>query len=214
MLKSRPFLIAEFILLCLVVPAIIIFGRFAPMMFAFLWGATVYCAVIYRLCYFKSSRDMWRWREVTWPHLKPILLRFVLATAGMALFILWYDPERFLYVPREHPQILPWLLIAYPLISALPQEFIFCTYFFRRYKPFFGEGKLMIWASAIIFAWVHCLYINPVAPTLSLLGGLIFAQTYFKHKSLALVTIEHGLYGNALFILGLGWYFYGGSVTQ
>ncbi len=70
----------------------------------------------------------------------------------------------------------------------------------------------MMIASAVMFAYAHLLYINPVAPTLSLLGGLIFASTYLKTKSLALVTIEHGLYGNVLFLIGLGYYFYGGNV--
>lgn len=108
--------------------------------------------------------------------------------------------------------MIPFLMVLYPLISALPQEFIFCSFFFRRYEPFFGKAKLMIIASAIIFAYAHVLYINPIAPTLSFIGGLIFAYDYAKHKSLALVTIEHGLYGNALFLIGLGWYFYSGSV--
>jgi membrane protease YdiL (CAAX protease family) len=97
------------------------------------------------------------------------------------------------------------------VLSALPQEFIFCSFFFERYKAFFGEGRGMIVASAVVFAYAHCLYLNPVAPTLSLLGGLIFASTYRKTKSLALVTIEHGLYGNALFLIGLGTYFYSGG---
>ena len=45
-------------------------------------------------------------------------------------------------------------------------------------------------------------------------AGLIFASTYAKSKSLALVTIEHGLYGNFLFFIGLGWYFYGGAINH
>jgi len=28
-----------------------------------------------------------------------------------------------------------------------------------------------------------------------------------------LVSIEHALYGNTLFFLGLGWFFWGGSVN-
>ena len=70
----------------------------------------------------------------------------------------------------------------------------------------------MIWASAIVFAYAHILFINPVAPVLSLLAGYFFASTYAKYKSLALVTIEHALYGNMIFTLGLGYYFWGGSV--
>lgn len=33
-----------------------------------------------------------------------------------------------------------------------------------------------------------------------------------KTRSLALVTIEHGLNGNVLFPVGLEWYFYGGNI--
>ena len=66
-------------------------------------------------------------------------------------------------------------------------------------------------AVTIIFAYVHIIFINPVAPLLTLIGGYFFTSTYAKHKSLALVTIEHALYGNMLFTLGLGWYFWGGT---
>ena len=64
-------------------------------------------------------------------------------------------------------------------------------------------------ASSIIFAYVHVLFINPVAPLLTIIAGYFFASTFAKHKSLALVTIEHALYGNMVFTLGLGWYFWG-----
>ncbi len=57
------------------------------------------------------------------------------------------------------------------------------------------------------------MFIDWVAPTLSLVAGYIFAKTYSETRSLALVTIEHGLYGNYLFLVGLGWYFHGGAVA-
>ena len=47
----------------------------------------------------------------------------------------------------------------------------------------------------------------------AIIGGLLFANTYNKHRSLLLVSIEHGLYGNTLFFIGLGWYFWGGSLN-
>lgn len=155
---------------------------------------------------------MWNWEAVTKDELKPIILRWVLASIGMIGFLYLYDPDRLFYIPLERPHIIPFLLLAYPVVSALPQEIIFCSFFFKRYEHYFGTGRKMVIASAIIFAYAHVLYINPVAPTLSLIAGLIFAYTYLKTKSLALVTIEHGLYGNSLFVIGLGWYFYSGSV--
>lgn len=211
-LQSKPYLIIEFLILCVAVPGYIIATKSAPFLFAFLWGATLYGYLVLRVCEEVKLKTLWKWSAVTWLSMKPLLLRWVLATVAMSIFIYFYDPERFLFLPRERPEILPLLATFYPVFSALPQEFIFCSFFFARYIPFFGTGRGMVLASAIIFAYAHVLYINPVAPVMSFLGGLIFAQTYWKSKSLALVTIEHGLYGFSLFFSGLGWYFYSGNV--
>lgn len=204
----------EFFLLCIALPSVIIAFRLAPHMFAFLWSAALYGLAVWRYKYGPVNwKEMWNWSAVTWDAMKPILLRWVLAVAGMVALCLLIDADRFLYLPREKPVVVLFLLFLYPVLSALPQEFIFCTFFFRRYERFFGHGKAMLWASAIVFAFAHVLFINWVAPALSLIAGLIFAGTYAKSRSLALVTIEHGLYGNALFVIGLGWYFYGGAVA-
>lgn len=206
-------LIAEFLAVCIIVPGIIIAFRIAPFMFAFLWGAALYAYLILRYVEKLSLKTIWNWQAVTWQNLRPILIRFIGCTAAMVAFCLWYDPERFLFLPQTRPEFVLLLCCIYPLLSALPQELIFCSFFFRRYGPLFGVGLRVVAASAIVFAYAHILYINWIAPTLSLIGGLIFADTYRRHHSLALVTIEHGLYSNALFIIGLGWYFYGGAVV-
>lgn len=214
MVRSNIYLLIEFLLLCLALPTYIIVTKSAPFMFTFLWGAMAYCALIYRYRFFTTWRDLWKWDTVTWVNMKPILIRWVLACIGMTLFLYFYDASRMFYLVEHRPQFIMILFMLYPLLSALPQEFIFCSFFFNRYERYFKTGWPMIIASAVTFAYAHVLYINPVAPALSLIGGLIFAHTFYKHRSLALVTIEHGLYGNFLFLLGLGWYFYGGSVVQ
>lgn len=210
---SKPALILEFILLCIVLPSVIIFFKLAPMMFVFLWSAAVYCYLSLRIIEGKPDwKALWKVEAVTWEAMKPVLIRWVFATLAMGLLCYFYAPERFLFLPQERPYVVLVLIFVYPIASALPQEFIFCSFFFRRYGTFFGTGLKMIIASAIVFAYAHVLFINWVAPTLSLIAGYIFARTYQQSKSLALVTIEHGLYGNSLFIIGLGWYFYGGAV--
>jgi len=205
-------LAVEFFLLCLVVPGIIIWGGYAEQMFAFLWAAAAYTFVVYYRNHFNGWRDFWRWDAVRWKNLKPVLVRWIFACVAMLVFLYFYNPDRMFGLWRERPEIIPYLLVFYPLASALPQEFIFCAFFFKRYQPFFGKGALMVLASAVVFAYAHVLYINPVAPVISFFGGLIFAMTYRKHGSLALVTIEHALYGAALFLIGLGRYFYSGGV--
>ena len=209
---SKSFITAEFIILCLLVPGFIIVNKLAPMMFYFLWAAALYAFLVLRRSYFGSITEMWKWSAVTWEAMKPILVRWVLASIGMVIFIYFYDPDRMFNIIIDHPKLALALIFLYPVFSALPQEIVFCSFFFERYKTLFGTGMKMVLASTIVFAYAHILYINPVAPTLSLLGGYIFATTYWKSRSLALVTIEHGLYGNSLFLIGLGWYFYGGAV--
>lgn len=204
----------EFFLLCIVLPSIIIIFRLAPFMFVFLWGACLFCFYIYRRHYFTNWRELWRWEAVTWVAMKPIIARWLLCSVGMIVFIYFYDPARMFGLVLERPHIIPFLLLMYPLLSALPQEFIFCSYFFKRFEPFFKTEQARVIASAIVFAYAHMLFINWVAPALSLIAGLIFARTYAQSNSLALVTIEHGLYGNSLFLVGLGWYFYGGAVAM
>lgn len=212
-IPGKTYLMAEFVLLCIGVPTIMIIWTYAPFMFAFLWGATLYCYIVYRNTYSKRAKALWRWHVVTWDNLKPMLIRWVIASIAMLAFTYYFVPDKLFNIFHRNPSLIPWLMVMYPVLSALPQEFIFCNFFFRRYEPFFGRGKLMIFMSALVFAFAHMLYINPIAPTISFIGGLIFADTFARHRSLALVTIEHGLYGNTLFLVGLGWYFYSGAVT-
>lgn len=211
-MTKRPLLIVEFLLLCIAVPGFIIFGRHAQYLFSFLWMATIYACLILYLHHQEAFRNLWGWRAVNWANLRPILIRWWLACIGMALFLYFYEPSLMFGLVQRNPDILPFLLLGYPILSALPQELVFCNFFFARYAALFGNGRWLVLASALTFAYAHVLYINPVAPLLSFLGGLIFARTFMQHRSLALVTIEHALYGNALFIIGLGRYFYSGAV--
>ncbi len=213
---ARIWLILEFLLLCVVLPTTIIIFRLAPFMFAFLWAAALYGAWVTTRT--PGGRDflraMWRFDAVNADNMRVIIPRWILACIAMTVIIYFYDPGRMFGLADRIPLwALPLLVLMYTIFSALPQEFIFCAFFFRRYAPFFATALRMVVGSAIIFAYAHVLFINWVAPVLSLVAGIIFARTYQKTGSLALVTIEHGLYGGWLFIVGLGWYFYGGAVA-
>lgn len=211
-MPKRSLLWLEFVLLCVAVPGFIILGRHAQYMFGFLWAATLYACVVLYISHRQKISEWWRWSAVTWGNLKPILFRWVIASIGMGIFLYFYEPSLMFNLIERNPGILPFLLVGYPVLSALPQELVFCTFFFARYAVLFITEQRLVLASAITFAYAHMLYINPVAPLLSFFGGMIFARTYARHHSLALVTIEHALYGNSLFIIGLGRYFYSGGV--
>lgn len=72
--------------------------------------------------------------------------------------------------------------------------------------------SVMVMVSSLCFGWAHLLYGNWIAPVISTAGGLLFAFRYIRSKSLITVSIEHGLWGNFLYTIGIGWYFYSGSI--
>ena len=209
--KYNFLLLLEFLILCVALPTFIIVNHYGKFMFFFLWSAAAYCA--YHLFIKGDERfatDIWKWRSVNKTSMKLILPRWIIACVAMTAFMYFYDPSR-MFGMVDKPFALIMIFTVYPLLSALPQELIFCSFFFHRYKRYFKTPTARIIASAIVFAYAHMLYINWVAPTLSFIAGLIFAHTYSKTRSLALVTVEHALYGNALFLIGLGWYFWSGN---
>lgn len=209
--KSKLFLGIEFALLCVVLPTSVWSLSLSRMMFFFLWAATAYCA--YQLWRESNGRPhekiirLWKWDAVNKANIIAIIPRFLIATIFVMTFTYFYAPEQFLYLPREKPAFIPFFMIAYPLLSAFPQELIFCSFFFHRYKVFFKTDTGRIIASAIVFGYAHMLYLHWIPPVFSGVAGIIFAQTYAKTRSLSLVTIEHSIYGIMLFISGLGIYF-------
>jgi hypothetical protein len=211
-MKAR--LLVECLLLCLVVPGILIFGHHPQWLFPFLWAAATYCLIVLKRDLGLSLQDYWKPWAISAQTLRPILIRWSLISLAMPVLLLAIDPTHLFEIWRKRPEFIPLLVVLYPPLSALPQELVFCSFFFARYRPLFGMGWHMIIASASVFAYAHVLYLNPIAPPLSFLGGLIFATTYRRHGSLALVTLEHGLYGISLFLTGLGWYFFSGAVQK
>lgn len=224
MLNFKPYIFVEFIVLCIVLPTYIWTTGSGNMMFLFLWAVSLYALFIWPRFkqsttttdsrikkIFRQLKVEWNWQAVNWKNLKPVLLRWVIASILIYLFTWQYEPDKLFFIPIHMPQLIPVLLFVYTLISALPQEFIFCSFFMRRYGQFFDKATIKILLSALVFAYAHMLFLNWIAPVFSFIGGVIFAYTYLRTQSLALVTIEHGLYGNSIFIAGIGYYFYTGN---
>ncbi|MFC3034645.1 CPBP family intramembrane glutamic endopeptidase [Pseudoalteromonas fenneropenaei] len=121
------------------------------------------------------------------------------------------NQDNWFSLPRQSPVDWLRLLIVYPLLSVLPQELIFRSYFFHRYKRIIPAKSHRIVLSALVFALAHCVYDNLVAIGLSFLGGLLFAYTYANSRSLFVCVLEHSLWGLWIFTLGLGTYLDSGA---
>ena len=212
---SAPLLWAELIAIFAVVPTALIFLRFYV-------NRTVIPAMILLsiVCIVYLVKDKGfdnsmlsaasRFKKV-W---KGVLMRLVGGSALLAVVFWFVDPERFLAFPKGAPTMYVIVLLLYPILSAFPQEVIFRSFFFHRYERIMPDQRVMMLASAFAFAYAHAFLFNLVAPVLALVGGLIFSYTYVRSRSLFAATVEHALWGNILFTIGVGWYFYGGSVNS
>lgn len=161
-----------------------------------------------------SLKDDWNLAALARPMFARMLLWFVPLAFALLAFTYFVIPEHLFSLPKNRPNVWVMVMFFYPVLSVVPQELIYRSFFFRRYATLFATERSMVLASALTFGWVHILLLNSVAILFSALGGVLFAATYRKTKSLAACCIEHALYGCLVFTLGLGYYFYHGQAVR
>jgi hypothetical protein len=198
---SEKRLALEWALLFIGTPALVWWDPFGWRIFPYFVPMVVYLLLVYPRCRearlrrnpaYKSTGAWWR-----------LLVTFALLCLGAVLLV----PERFFYLPRHRPELFLMILLAYPFISALPQEFMYRQVFFARYKALFPTARSMVLASTLSFAWLHVAY-GWVTVLLCLYAGWSFSDSYQKSGSLRVAWLEHVLYGYAVFAVGWGQLFY------
>ncbi len=201
MTRPRSKLAMEGLLLFVGWPGLAIFmeGISKFLLFA---APIAYAAFVYLRAKPERPAATWAWRVPA--------VRFLIAVPMLIAITWWLVPHYWLAFPRERPGLWALVMVFYPFLSALPQEFLYRRFFFWRYAPLVGEGVGRLLVNALLFGWLHVMYENWPAFILSTLGGLVFAATYAHTRNLALVWIEHALYGQLLFTIGLGRFFYEG----
>jgi hypothetical protein len=177
-------------------------------------------AALVAILLFEPGRD-WRRSLVTLPskaETLQILLAFAVFGSAIAIFTYVRYPDLFLTFPRNAPQLWLLVMVFYPLISVTTQELVYRVLFFHRYAPLFGGwtwGAIAV--NAVLFATMHgILFAYRSTPfhweaiAISLAGGFIFARRFVRTRSYAAVVLEHALYGNLIFTIGLGRFFFTG----
>ena len=212
-LTHNIYKIIELILLSSIIPYIVLVLKLFNLIIPVLLLVCVYCIIIYCIENRNFSSEFQKIFNININILIRIIIRWMFASLILLIITFYFFNEKFFIIQNNKPEILWKIMILYPIFSALPQEFIFCKFFFYRYKSIFKSDNNLVISSALFFAITHILFLNFIAPILSFIGGLLFANTYNKYRSLFLVSLEHGLYGNTLFFIGLGWYFWGGSIN-
>lgn len=133
-------------------------------------------------------------------------------TAITVVFLLMYVwtafPDQLFRYPAEQTWFWVSLLILYPLWSVIPQEFVYRVYFYHRFKHIIKDRNTLVLLNAVLFSFLHIIFHNWVAITLTFVAGIIFSLTYLRYRSFSITVLEHVIYGSLIFTIGPGDFFY------
>ena len=200
-------LIVEFLFLFVLLPLFIYFRVFPNYPIPYLLAAALACFFVLRADPSFSLSVLSTWGNIR-PLVPGLLLRDAICLLGLAVAVRLFAPQLLFSLLRRSPHL--WLLVffLYPLLSVYPQELLYRAFFFHRYQSLFGSGWGMILASTLAFGFVHIIFRNWLAVGLCVLGGLLFSLTYYFSGSLLLTCLDHAIFGNFVFTIGLGEFFY------
>ena len=139
-----------------------------------------------------------------------MLARFAACAALLTALLALYRPDWILSFPRRNPRF--WLAVcaAYPIVSVLPQGILYRALWEKRYAAGLSRTASLLLGAAF-FAWAHVVFRNAWACAFTFIGGLFFLTTYRRTGSLLFSGVEHALYGDFLFTIGWGAFFYEGT---
>ena len=197
----------EFALLFIAIPGFFYFGGNRLVMAIALWSTTVYAAIMLQRMKTVSWRDVWHGNGWLPAQRRLALLRFLLAIPLVVALTWWLAPQHLFRFPIERTRLWLTVMLLYPLVSALPQELLFRSFFFRRYARLLPQPWLLVTVNTLCFALLHIVFHNWVSPLLSAGGSLIFALSYRQHHALKWAAVEHAAYGCLIFTVGIGFYF-------
>jgi membrane protease YdiL (CAAX protease family) len=165
--------------------------------------------ILHRDASFDSAR-LSSWGDFR-PHLVPLLLRDAVLLTLMGVGVRLFAPHLLFSFVKRPPAFWAVIMLFYPLLSVYPQELLYRAFFFHRYQQLFGSGWLLLLASALAFGFIHIIFGNWLAVGMCVVGGFLFALTYRQSGSLLLACLDHAIFGNFIFTIGLGRFIYHGS---
>jgi membrane protease YdiL (CAAX protease family) len=211
---GKALLFAECMILFFITPASLFYVRHW-----FAWRITPVVLLIALFCaaclFFDKgfdSRKLWDVRPLR-TQLKGIALVFLAPALLMGVFTYVFHRPLFFYFVSTEPWLWLVFIVLYPLFACYPQEVLFRAFFFHRYGPMFRSEAVTIVMSGVSFGLAHVFFNNPFAPIFATFGGMLFAYRYAKAGTVMAPAVEHCLWGNFIFTIGMGWFFYSGSVS-
>ena len=162
----------------------------------------LYRVVSWRFLFQRPPAGWWRWPLARGTLVCILAVLYVQATAPQTLFQL----------PLERTGLWLLIIVAYPVLSVLPQELIYRVWLFEAHKSLWIVPAQPILVSAVFFGWVHIIYAGWFAVITCFAGGILLAWNYCSHRkapgAIWPLVLEHALYGLTMFTVGLGRYFF------
>ena len=184
---------------------------------SFMWYALAAIAVVGILLL--SVTAGFRWRDLVARSAFRIdwtVFAIYVVVAGLICYGLtvWLVPGRLFSFPLGNTKMWLIVMIAYPFVSAVPQEIVFRVLFFERYGALFPNTAVAIAVNAGLFGLAHLFYLNWPAVVLTTCAGAIFAWAYAGRQSFGYAWLLHAVSGQIVFTVGLGVFFYHGAIGR
>ena len=207
---KKLFLVLEFLTLFFIIPLLAAFVLPPSLLFLGLLLFTLLGILL--LC----ITPEFRWKSL-WGNLVIINWRLLgsfslVCLIALSILAFWIDPENIFYLPINSTRLWIFIMIAYPIVSVMPQELIYRPLFFVRYKIILPSGHSLVFLNAICFCLIHLFYWNFIALFITLIGGFIFSYIYHVNRNFLEVVLYHSVGGCIIFTTGLGRYFYSGAI--
>ncbi|MBQ4821309.1 CPBP family intramembrane glutamic endopeptidase [Aquimarina sp. MMG016] len=138
------------------------------------------------------------------PFWQETIIKLAIVMVVTGLYVFFIAPDKLFSVLLKKPELWLIILFIYTFLSVWPQEIIYRTFFYDRYEKLIKNKWLFIFINAVLFSLAHLFLKSFLVQLLTFVGGLLFAYTFSKTKSTTLVSIEHAIYGNWLFTVGMG----------
>lgn len=209
--RGRRLRWAEFVALFIAIPLMIAVALPPRLMFAALFTLSLGGLGLLVMTGGFDWRFLRRgWRQLPWAEAGLIILA-VMATGVVILSVT--QPERLFALTRHAPRWMLFILLLYPLLSALPQELIFRALFFHRYGALMPGRWAALAVNAAVFSLAHLMYWNPIVLVMTAIGGWLFGRAYLD-RGFPAAWFLHMIAGNSVFLVGMGGWFYSGAVVR
>ncbi len=195
--KSIELFILFFIFPVLIASSIVVYAKFI------LGGVGVFYVSILLLW-----DKQWRTPKISMSIQRSFWIRIIslsILFLGIGIGILWiYDSSQLFKVVKTKPILWIQILFLYSFLSVLPQELIYRKFFYLRYENLFQNKSFLFCLNVLCFSLCHLFLKSFWVLLITIIGGILFTYTYEKTRSVLWTSIEHAIYGNLIFTVGLG----------